>query len=105
MLPKIPDDYADYIKDTGPFECCTYEDAEPGYVVLWSFDEIAKSNIDVEIEAYAPGFIAFGVDGGGELLAFDGTGAVFMLPMIGMEPDCAIRVAEHFQELVNRLDF
>lgn len=31
-------------------------------------------------------------------------GAVFMLPMIGMEPDCAIRIAEDFQELVSRLE-
>jgi hypothetical protein len=105
LLPSIPGDYVNYIVDTGPFECCTYEDAEPGYVVLWSFDEIAKNNSDIEIETYAPGFIAFGGDGGGELLAFDATGAVFMLPLIGMEPDCAIRVAENFQELVNRMDF
>lgn len=105
MLPPIPDDYVEYIKDTGPFECCTLDDAEPGYVVLWSFEEIATSNADIEIETYAPGFIGFGGNGGGELLAFDEAGAVFMLPLVGMEPSCAIRIAENFQELVNRLDF
>ena len=105
MQPPIPGDYLEYITDTGPFECCTYEGAEPGYVVLWSFDEIEKNNSDIEIESYAPGFIAFGGDGGGELLAFDGTGGVFMLPLIGMEPECAIQVAENFQELLNRMDF
>lgn len=104
MLPHIPQDYVDYIKSTGPFECLTQERAKPGYVALWDFDEIAKINAEVEIEMYAPGFIAFGGDGGGELLAFDGTGAVFMLPMVGMEPSCAIRIAENFQELVNRLE-
>ena len=72
--------------------------------MLWSFDEIAKNNSDIEIESYASGFIAFGGDGGGELLAFDGLGAIFMLPMIGMDSDCAIRVAENFQELLNRMD-
>jgi hypothetical protein len=104
ILPSIPRDYVDYIKSNGPFECLTHGDAEPSYVVLWSFDEIANRNSDVEIEMYAPGFIAFGGNGGGELLVFDNTGAVFMLPMIGMEPDCAIRIAENFQELVNRLE-
>jgi hypothetical protein len=101
----MPDRYVEYIKDTGPIECCTHDDAEPGYVVLWAFDVIAKNNSDIEIETYAPGFIGFGGDGGGELLAFDGTGAVFILPLIGMEPDCAIRVAETFQELLSRMNF
>ena len=102
LLPSIPLDYIEYIKATGPYECLTRDDAEPSYVVLWPFEEIAKNNSDVEIETYAPGFVAFGGDGGGELLVFDTTGAVFMLPMIGMEPDCAIRIAENFKELVDR---
>jgi hypothetical protein len=105
VLPSMPDDYVEYIKDTGPFEACTHDDAEPGYVVLWAFDEIAKNNSDIDVETYAPGFIGFGGDGGGELLAFDGTGAVFILPLIGMEPACAIRIAENFQELISRMDF
>ncbi|MES2018595.1 MAG: SMI1/KNR4 family protein [Pseudomonadota bacterium] len=104
LLPSIQRDYIEYIKSVGPFECLTQEDAEPGYVVLWPFDEIVKNNSDIEIEMYAPGFVAFGGNGGGELLVFDATGAVFMLPMIGMEPDCAIRIAEDFQELVSRLE-
>ena len=104
LLPSIPNDYIEYIKDVGGYECSTYEDTEPGYAVLWSFEEIEQGNSDVEIDTYAPGFIAFGGDGGGELLVFDGTGAIFMLPMVGMEPDCAIRIAENFQELVSRFD-
>src|SRR5476649_309973 len=104
LLPAIPRDYIEYIKFAGPCECLTHDDAEPGYVVLWPLEEIAKNNSDVEIEMYAPDFVAFGGNGGGELLVFDATGAVFMLPMIGMEPDDAIRIAENFQELVNRLE-
>nr|WP_216599710.1 SMI1/KNR4 family protein [Cupriavidus sp. HPC(L)] len=76
----------------------------PGYVALWSLDEIDVNNADVEINVYAPGFLAFGGDGGGELLAFDHTGAVFMLPMIGMAPDCAIRIADSFSDLATRLE-
>lgn len=105
MLPSLPSDYIEYIKDTGGFECPTYGESEPGYAVLWSFDEIGQCNADVEIEEFAPGFVAFGGDGGGELLVFDSTGAIFKLPMIGMKPDTAIRIAENFQELISRLDF
>jgi hypothetical protein len=104
MLPSLPSAHIEYIKATGPSECFIRDDAEPGYVVLWALDEILKSNSEVEIEKYAPGFIAFGGNGGGELLVFDAIGAVFMLPMIGMEPDCAIRVAETFEELVSRFE-
>lgn len=104
MLPSLPSGYSEYVKATGPSECFTHDDVEPGYVVLWALDEISKNNSEVEIETYAPGFIAFGGNGGGELLVFDTTGAVFMLPMIGMEPDCAIRVAETFEELVGRFE-
>ena len=104
MLPSIPLDYADYIKAKGPFECLTHDEAEPGYVVLWSLEEIPKNNADVEIEVYAPGFVAFGGNGGGELLVFDRAGAVFMLPMIGMEPITAIRIADNFQELLSRFE-
>lgn len=102
MLPPIPQQYVEYLRSNGVFEGLTHGDAEPGYVVLWPLDKLADYNADVEIEVYAPGFIAFGGDGGGELLAFDVSGAVFMLPMIGMEPRYATRVAESFQDLAAR---
>jgi len=104
LLPSLPLGYVEYVKTTGPFECFTRDDAEPGYVVLWAFDDISKRNSEAEIEIYAPGFVAFGGDGGGEFLVFDSAGAVFMLPMIGMEPDCAMPVAETFEELAGRFD-
>ena len=102
MLPSIPRQYSDYLATHGIFEGFTVEGSRPGYVALWPLNEICSNNADVEIEAYAPGFLAFGGDGGGELLAFDETGAVFMLPMIGMAPDCAIRIADSFLELATR---
>jgi len=43
--------------------------------------------------------VAFAGNGGGEIYAFDTVGAVFMLPMIGMEPEAAIKVADDFLEL------
>ncbi|MFV8530384.1 SMI1/KNR4 family protein [Ralstonia pseudosolanacearum] len=102
MLPPIPQQYVEYLNSNGAFEGFTHGDAEPGYVALWALDNLADYNADVEIEVYAPGFIAFGGNGGGELLVFDASGAVFMLPMIGMEPQYAMPVADSFQGLAAR---
>ena len=102
MLPPIPQQYVEYLRSNGVFEGFTRGDAEPGYVALWPLDKLADYNADVEIEVYAPGFIAFGGDGGGELLAFDVSGAVVMLPMIGMKLRYATRVADSFQDLAAR---
>lgn len=98
MLPSIPNDYISYIRENGLFEGFTVDEARPGYIVLWAVDEITGNNSDIEIEMYAPGFIAFAGNGGGEVLAFDENGSVYMLPLIGMEPEVAIRIADNFQE-------
>jgi hypothetical protein len=38
------------------------------------------------------------------MIAFDKDGAIFLLPFIGMEPQCAIRIANSFDELVRRFE-
>ncbi|WP_288393280.1 hypothetical protein [uncultured Herbaspirillum sp.] len=85
MLPSIPSSYYDYIQENGLFEGFTVDEARPGYIILWAKDEIPGSNSDIEIETYAPGFVAFAGDGGGEVLVFDEQGAVYMLPLIGID--------------------
>ncbi len=62
-------------------------------MVLWPLEDIERFNAEYEVPKYAPGFLCFGTNGGGELLAFDATGTVFYMPAIGMEPKYAIRVA------------
>ncbi|MCX4156133.1 MULTISPECIES: SMI1/KNR4 family protein [Paraburkholderia] len=104
MLPPTPIQYIDYLTTHGVFEGFMRDGAEPGYVVLWPADEISRNNADVEIETYAPGYLAFAGNGGGELLAFDFAGVVFMLPMIGMASESAIRIADSFQNLAERFD-
>jgi hypothetical protein len=61
--------------------------------------DIQKINLEIEIDSYAPGFLAFAGNGGGEVLAFDAAGAVYMLPLIGMETCQAMFVAESFDRL------
>lgn len=102
MLPPIPFEYIEYMRANGPFEGFTLDETEPGYVALWAVNEIPEMNSEIEIERYAPGFVGFAGNGGGEVLVFDKSGTVFMLPLIGMEPMLAIRVAENFAELARR---
>lgn len=104
MHPSIPAEYEKFLAEHGGFEGFTTGDGQPGYVVLWSLAEIPGNNSDIAIEEYAPGFVAFGGDGGGEVLAFDSLGAVFLLPLVGMEPQYATRVAESFAELEARFE-
>ncbi|RQU77137.1 hypothetical protein DF141_10100 [Burkholderia cenocepacia] len=104
MQPPIPTEYIDYLRTNGVFEGFTRDGTEPGYVALWPTEEILQNNADVEMATYAPDYIAFAGDGGGELLAFDLAGAVFMLPMIGLASECAIRIADSFDDLAARFD-
>lgn len=102
MLPEIPSQYAEYLDTNGAFEGFTTDEDSPGYIALWTIEEISGHNRDIDVETLAPGFIAFAGNGGGEVLAFDASGIVYVLPMIGIASDCAIRVADNFQSLVER---
>jgi len=101
MNVALPNEYLSYIEGDGVSEGFTT--GLPGYFALWPLDQIKSRNHDYEVPRYAPGFIGFGSDGGGELLAFDASGAVFMLPLIGMEPQYANRIAESWNEVLLRI--
>ena len=101
MSTHLPDDYAAYIDGSGVSEGFT--DGPPGYFQLWHPDEVESRNAAMQVQTLAPGFLGFGSDGGGELLAFDVAGAVFMLPMIGMEPQYAKKIADSWSEVCERI--
>lgn len=98
MTIQLPDVYRDFIEMNGLFEGFAGTAEEEQYVILWGEDEVATANADMEVGVYAPGYVAFARNGGGELYVFDEVGAVFMLPMIGMAPDAAIKLADDFLE-------
>ena len=99
---SFPAEYQRYLESHGLFEGNTSGD--PGYIALWSIADIPSNNADIRIEEYAPGYLAFAGDGGGEVLAFNSAGEVFMLPLIGMEPRYARKVAASFSELASRFE-
>jgi hypothetical protein len=99
---RLPRDYVRYLEAGGVLEAFT--EGEPGYLALWPAGEIEQNNLDLQVAEYAPGFLGFGGNGGGELLAFDKDDVVYMLPMIGMEPRYAVKIADSWAELELRID-
>jgi len=95
MTVILPDDLKHFIAERGLFEGFTRDDSS-GYVELWSIEDIPQQNEAIKIDVYAPGFLAFAGNGGCEVFAFDAAGAVYMIPLIGMESEQAIRVADSF---------
>jgi hypothetical protein len=65
---------------------------------LWPLDKVYEYNRDYQVADFAPGFLCFGSNGAGELLAFDERGAIYCLPAIGMEPKYATPVANSWSE-------
>jgi hypothetical protein len=101
MQFPLPPAYVEFLEKNGTVECFTSK--EPGYIQFWPVEDLEKTNADVETQLNAPGYLGFASDGGGEMIAFDKTGAIFKLPFIGMEPGYAFRIADSFDELVQRL--
>lgn len=102
MNIPIPREYLEYLRSGGRTESFTAD--EPGYFILWPIDEIEKMNASYEVAEYMPGFLGFGSDGGGEMLAFDAAGVVYKLPFIGYSsPEDAWKVADCWSEVAARL--
>ena len=99
---NLPSEYTAYLADAesviegsrGSFPLC---------FVLWPLDEVEQANQDLDLATYAPGFLGFGGDGGGELLAFDAVGAVYTLPMVGLSSKDAIRISDSWSEFVSQI--
>lgn len=71
---------------------------EPEWYVLWRPEEIEEFNLDYQLSEYAPGFLTFGGNGGGEILVVNNSSQVFYMPEIGMAPETAVKIASSLQE-------
>lgn len=75
---------------------------EPGWVQLWPAADVPVRNEVYEVAEWLPGFLGFGSNGGGELLAFDTRTEpwrICMVPFIPMEEAEAIEIAPDFAAL------
>ena len=100
MKITLPREYLAYLKDGSD---AGETEGEPGYFQLWHPGEVEALNQSYQVAEYAPGFLGFGSDGGGEMLAFDAAGAVFKIPFVGMAPEEAQKIADSWIEVVSRI--
>ncbi|MBB1308142.1 SMI1/KNR4 family protein [Pseudoalteromonas sp. SR41-8] len=102
MVELLPIEYKEYLESSKVLYVeTTLPDAD--YFDLEPLDSIEKFNTDIQIAEYAPGYVAFASNGGGEIFVFNSSGEIFILPLIGMAKDVAIKVAdswEHFLDYV-----
>jgi hypothetical protein len=101
MNVELPKDSLSYIEAGG--NDSGFTEGDPGYFQLWTLEEREALHRDYEVDKFAPGFVGFGSNGGGELLAFDGSGAVFMIPFIGDGIDDAKKIANTWSEIAARI--
>ena len=76
------------------------------YIILWSVSELAQFNSEYEFPIYAPRFVAFASNGGGEAFAFDTRETpppIVEVPFIGMSHEDGKRVADSFIHLLHRM--
>ena len=98
----LPKPYIKYCENGAPLsgetdlEWADYFDLEP-------LDKIAELNIDIEIEKHAPGFYAFASNGSGEVFVFSESGAIYLLPLIGMAADAAIFITNSWEEFFDHV--
>jgi hypothetical protein len=79
-------------------------DGMPGWFQLWPISEIEELNVAYEVQQNVPGYVAFGSNGGGEMLALSPAGQVVAIPFIGMEVEDAIVVADSWEAFESRLN-
>ena len=101
MKAALPKDYQSYVEGGGTDSA--YTEGDPGYFQLWPLEEVKNLNRDYRVDEYAQGFVGFGSDGGGEMLAFDSLGAVYMIPFVGMNVSEAKKIAASWSELLSRI--
>ena len=97
---ELPKAYISHLETGGitfgetDLEWASYFDLEP-------LASIQQFNDDIELADYAPGYLAFASNGAGEVYVFDSEGKVYILPLIGMAPDAAIKVADSWQAFIS----
>ena len=101
----LPKDYLNFMRHSNGGE--GELGVQPGWFQLWEAENVIQFGIEYEVPKYAPGFFAFGSNGGGEILAFDlrneAGRPIVALPCIGLEPNAAMRVAANFAEFAAQM--
>jgi hypothetical protein len=99
----LPKEYIEFLLHANGGEGVIGDNA---YLVLWRVEDLPEINAGYQVQIYAPGFVMFGSDGGGEAFAFDMRSQVkgiVMLPFVGMAVDEIQHVAHNFWHFLEQL--
>ena len=98
----FPLEYKEFLRKTNGAEGIV---GEHSYAIFWRVSELAKFNEAYQVQRYAPGYLLFGSDGGGEAFAFDITKnmTIFTLPFVGMSRDVADGQGTTFWQFLEEL--
>jgi hypothetical protein len=94
---KLPKEYLSYI-ECGGIRSGRLQ-SRPGCFQLWTPKDIA-SDIEDRFSSRVRGFVGFGNSGDGEMLAFEASGAVYVLPLVGTNGFDAKKIASNWSEFV-----
>ena len=100
---KLPEEYIEFLKLSNGGEGFIGKNS---YVILWGVDELASLNQSYEVQQYAPGFLIFGSNGGGEAYGFDtrtATWPVVQIPFVGMDWTLAQPLGGSFNDFLETL--
>lgn len=75
----------------------------PRYFEHWAVDKVDGLNRAYRIAEALPNLSPFGTNGGGELLAFDPSGQVVMVPFIPMREEDAVVVASSWTAFAQKI--
>jgi hypothetical protein len=98
--PGLPDAYLAQVRQDDGAEGDLA--VQPGWIALWPAADVTCHNAGYQVSERLSGFLGFGSNGGGELLAFDTRAQpwrVCMIPFIPMDESEAIEIAPDFETL------
>ncbi len=99
---KLPEEYDRYCAGNGPKQGGLA--VQPLWFHLWPAEDVEQLNRDYPVAEFAPGFLGFGSNGGGELLAFDADGRVFTMPFVGLGKEHPWLVAGSWSGFVEKME-
>lgn len=96
-MPSLPEELVAYHARGGRTEGAVNA-VSLRWFQLWPLEEIQSINEQYHVAEFAPGLLAFGSDGGGEMLALNAKGQIVLVPFVGMELRYATLIAASWRD-------
>jgi len=99
----LPDDYRQFLRQKNGGEGFIGPNS---YLILWPLEQLVSLNLAYEAARYAPGFLLFGSNGGGEAYAFNSglrPMPIVAMPFVGMDPTVSQPIAVGFAGFLQKL--